>query len=308
MQPIMRKAHADDYWRIRAFLRGVLAANHFRQRSWDVQRFDYWRWHGLENIESFRLEDATFVWETPGGEIAAVLNPEGMGDAFLQVHPAARTPQLEDEMITAAEDCLSVPRSGGSGRCLRVWAFAADPLRPCLLLDRGYTKSDGPEYARRRPFAQPIPATLPANGYTIRALGGTDELPARSWASWRAFHPGAPASDYGGWEWYRNIQRAPLYRRDLDLVAVSSSGEIAGFTTTWFDDVNRTAIFEPVGVVPEHQRRGLGLALMHEGLRRLEQMGAWMAYVGSSSEAAGALYASAGFTDYELCEPWERVF
>lgn len=30
------------------------------------------------------------------------------------------------------------------------------------------------------------------DGYTIRAMGPPDEHPARSWASWRAFHAGEP--------------------------------------------------------------------------------------------------------------------
>jgi predicted N-acetyltransferase YhbS len=58
--------------------------------------------------------------------------------------------------------------------------------------------------------------------------------------------------------------------------------------------------------VPDHLRRGLGKAVMYEGLRRLKKKGAVMAYVGSYSVEAGALYASVGFTDYELCVAWSK--
>jgi hypothetical protein len=58
-----------------------------------------------------------------------------------------------------------------------------------------------------------IPAPL---GYTLRALGDKTEHPARSWASGKAFHPDEPGENYGGGTGYRNVQRAPLYRRDLD--------------------------------------------------------------------------------------------
>jgi len=34
-----------------------------------------------------RLEEDVFIWETTDGRIAAVLNREGPGNAFLQVHP-----------------------------------------------------------------------------------------------------------------------------------------------------------------------------------------------------------------------------
>jgi predicted N-acetyltransferase YhbS len=124
--------------------------------------------------------------------------------------------------------------------------------------------------------------------------------------SWRVFHPDDPDDQSEGWEWYSNIQRAPLYRRDLDVVAVAPGGEFASFCTVWFDDVTRTGAFEPVGTAPAHQQRGVGKAVMCEGLRRLKRMGATMAYVGSFSAHAHALYASVGFTDYDLCEPWVK--
>jgi mycothiol synthase len=160
------------------------------------------------------------------------------------------------------------------------------------------------EYQRRRKNTQAIPETLVPEGYTIRPLGDEDELPARSWASWKAFHPNEPDDQYQGWEWYRNVQRAPLYRRELDLVAVAPNGELAAFCTVWFDEATASAAFEPVGTHPAHQRRGLGKALMVEGLRRAHALGATLVTAGSYSQASGALYDSIGFSEYDMNEPW----
>ncbi len=295
----------NDYWRIRAFLREVMHANGRREFSWHVARLDYWRWHVNENIEHLPLEEAIFLWEDAQGRIAGVLNPEGKADVHLQIHPGLRTPQLEEEMIATAEEHLAEPGADGKHKLL-IWADAQDELRQSILTRRGYVKDDWPEYQRRRSLDQEIPEASLAPGYTLRALGETDELPGRSWASWRAFHPDEPDEHYQGWEWYLNIQRMPLYRRDLDVVGVAPDGKIAAFCTIWYDDVTRTAYFEPVGTVPEHQRRGLGKALMFEGLRRMKRLGGNLAFVGSYSEAAGALYAAAGFTAYDLSEAWEK--
>ncbi len=71
--------------------------------------------------------------------------------------------------------------------------------------------------------------------------------------------------------------------------AVAPNGEYAAFCTIWFDDVTRSAYFEPVGTAPQHQRRGLGKAVMCEGLRRLKRMGATLALVGSYMPPAHAL-------------------
>ena len=106
--------------------------------------------------------------------------------------------------------------------------------------------------------------------------------------------------------WYRNIQNAPLYRRDLDLVVVAPDGAIAAFCTIWFDDVTRSAYFEPVATVPAHRRRGLGRAVMTEGLRRLQRLGATTAFVGGLSPAANALYRSVMGPDHELYESWVK--
>jgi|GEM_PF-297629 len=181
--------------------------------------------------------------------------------------------------MATAKTQFATTQLDGSQR-LTLWAHAHDGLRRDLLAQRGYTLGQHPEYQRRRALDRPIPDfQLPA-GYTARALGDETEHLARSWVSWRAFHLDEPGEQYEGWMWYHNVQRALLYRRNLDLVAVAPDGELAAFCTVWFDDVTRTAAFEPVG--------------------------ATLCTVGSYSEAAGALYASLGFTEYDLSEPWVK--
>jgi ribosomal protein S18 acetylase RimI-like enzyme len=153
-------------------------------------------------------------------------------------------------------------------------------------------------------MSQTVPEPELPDGYRVRALGDVTELPARSFLFWRAFHPDEPDDRYEGWEWYLNIQRAPLYRRDLDLVAVSPKGELVSLCTIWFDDVTRSGSFEPVGTDPDHQRRGLGKAVVHEGLRRLDKLGAVIAFVGSGSVEASEFYTSIGFTELDKSEMW----
>jgi mycothiol synthase len=307
MKLIQRKYRQDDdQWKIRQFLREVFLLNNRHEFSWPLYRWDYWRWHVNENIFKFNLEAAVFLWETTDGKLVAALHPDGSGEAFLQVHPDFRTPELEVEMMSVAETQFAVTQPEGRQQ-LVLWAHANDSMRPDLLTRRGYSKSKWlPEQQRRRDMRASIPDFQPAKGYVIRALGDVDEHPKRSWVSWKAFHPDEPDERYQGWEWYRNVQRAPLYRRDLDLVAVAPSGDFAAFVTLWYDDVTRTAAFEPVGTHPDHQRKGLGKALMAEGLRRVRDLGATLCTVGSYSERAGNLYASMGFVDYDLNEAWVK--
>jgi mycothiol synthase len=293
----------DDYWRIRAFLREVSLLNNRHDYAWSLLRWDYWRWHVNENIFKFDLPDVISIWEADS-QIIAMLNPDSPGEAFFQVHPGFREAGLVSEMLDIAETKLPNIKDDDQ-RELIVWINADDDMTRTLFSERGYARSKFlAEHMRRRFFTTPLPAPVSPAGYTVRSLGDEDELPARSWLSWKVFHPDEPDEDYQGWEWYRNVQRVPLYRRDLDIVAVAPDGELAAFCTVWFDDVTRTAVFEPVGTHPEHQKRGLGKAVMAEGLRRAKRLGATLASVSSYGKAAHALYESMGFTEFDLLESW----
>ncbi len=306
MKPTYRMyACEEDFWRVRQFLREVTAANGLREFSWPAMRWDYWRWHGMININPFApLEEIVFLWETADGRIAAVLNPENPGDCFMQIHPEFKTAELEAEMIALAEEKLSRQRQ--ETRRVALWSDSKDEQRQKLLMERGFRKSGERESQWRRKLDTPIPPAAVAPGYTIRALGEASELPARSWASWRGFHPNEPAEKYQGWEWYLNIQRCPLYRRDLDIVAVAADGTIASFCTFWFDDVVRKAYIEPVATVPEHLRKGLARATITEGLRRVQRLGAVEATVGGMEDGPDALYSSVLSPEHDRYEQWVK--
>ena len=65
----------SDYWQIRDFLRRIFLLNQRRELSWQAERFDYWRWHGVENMGHGCLERDVFIWQDNEGNIGAVLNP-----------------------------------------------------------------------------------------------------------------------------------------------------------------------------------------------------------------------------------------
>ena len=251
---------------MREFLRQVFVLNNRLQHSWHVARLDYARWHTCMNCAKVRLEDVAFLWELDG-QIVAILMPDGAPvEAHFCVHPFLRTAQLEEEMLNVAEERLAEKMPDGSRR-LFVWAPVEDSLRQELFIRYGYHKDDWPEYQWRRDLDGPLPEVNVPPGYSIRSLGDGLELLERTYASGLAFHQGdirLAIENRDDPNWYRNIQTAPLYRRDLDLVAVAPDGAVAAFATIWFDDVTRSAYFEPVGTVPSHQRRGLGKAILTE--------------------------------------------
>ena len=308
MKLSMRKYQSeDDFWRIRNFLRDVFIQNDRRMLCWPVARWDYWRWHGIMNIGDGTLETGVYLWETPNGEIAAVLNREGAGQAFLQVHPAFKSAALEEQMISQAEEYLKTTSRRGD-LVLWVWLVSGDSLRQEILERRGYThREDADEHQWRRDLEEAIPESPAREGYLIRSLGDVSELPLRSWASWRAFHPDEPDENYEGWDWFVNIQSAPLYRRDLDIIAATPDGQIASFCTIYYDDATRSAVTPLVGTAASHQRRGLCKAVLCEGMRRLQKMGCTRIFSKATDPAAEALYGSVMNVKY-TSETWIKDY
>lgn len=302
----------DDYWRTREFLRRVTILNQRRWPSWHVSRLDYWWWFANPNLEKLDPGKCVFLWETENGELIAALNPEEPGHAFLQIHPDFKTPELEEEMIATAEEKLFAPAKENR-RKLWVWLDSQDQAGREILMRRDFQRLERAglrEFQHRRSLDAPLPEIQPVAGYTIRALGDGLELLERCYASGLGFHNDdihTARDNRDHPEWYHNIQSAPLYRRDLDLVAVASDGSIASFCTIWFDDVSRTACFEPVATVPAHRKHGLAQAVMIEGLHRLKRMGCKVAFVSGFSEAANALYFSVMGPEHDIYEPWEKI-
>jgi len=298
----------SDFWRMREFSRQVFLLNHYRERSWHVARLDYARWHGCLNCTKMRMEDLAFIWEADGQMVAFLMSEGGLGNVHFSVNPVLQTSELEEEMLKVAEDHLVTVSPDGL-RKLNVWVPKQDKLRQEILSRHGYYKGDWSECQWRRDLDDPIPNAPVPSGFTIRSLGDGLELLERCYASGLGFHEGdikVAVENRDDPTWYHNIQTAPLYRRDLDLVAVAPDGAIAAFCTIWFDDVTRSAYFEPVATVPKYQRQGLGKAILTEGLRRVQRMGATKAFVGGQSVAANALYKSVMGPEHNLYEPWVK--
>jgi hypothetical protein len=299
----------SDYWRARSLFRALFERADRLGGNWHVGEFDYWRWHWLENVVE-RSPDELWLWHTSDGEIGAVLCQGDPGVCHLHIHPAHRTVALETQMIAAAVRDYFATMADGS-RVTWVWTMDDDDARQRVLAAHGFApQADGGhsvEHSGRRLLAEPVRPVAARDGFVVRSMGDVDELPRRSLASWRAFHPGEPEDgcDPTG-RWYRNVQRAPLYRRDLDVVAIAPNGDIASFATCYYDDVSRTGVFVLDGTAGRYQRMGLAKAVMTEALRRLQWLGATAAYVSWFDAAAGALYESVGFLDQQRGRAWFR--
>lgn len=72
---------------------------------------------------------------------------------------------------------------------------------------------------------------------------------------------------------FDDIRGMPGYRADLDLVVFDPEGQPAGLANFWIVEQTRTAVLEPLGVVWWHRKKGLGRALIYEGINRTRRLG-----------------------------------
>ena len=293
----------DNFFRTRNFLREVFLLNDSLEHSWNIARLDYWRWHFIQTCHVCEsLEKGMTLWETSDGRIAAALNDLGGGEIRMHVHPHFRSGELEDEMLAFAEEHYAEETE--NGKYIIAPVFTDDPLRLEVLTRRGFTKRPGWNHHYRRDLTAPLPVPPTPSGYIIRSMGDESEHASRSWCSWRAFHSDEPASNYDGdYSWYRNVQSSPLYRRDLDIVAAAPDGSIAAFCICYYDDYTRSAVTVLVGVATEHWRRGLGKAVVLEGMRRLQYLGCTRVFATANEIPADALYRSV-MKDMKVTDTW----
>jgi GNAT superfamily N-acetyltransferase len=295
----------EDYWRVRNFLREVFLLNDRLENSWHVARLDHWRYHFIDTCHVIdSVPSGIAIWETSDGNVVAVVTGLGEGEFRLHIHPGYLTSELVVEMLFWAEDQLAVPDDEKHTVYLPV--FEQDYFLQEILLRSGYTKQSGKSRHWWRDLDAPAEKVSAPEGYVVRSMGGLDEHPARSWASWRAFHAEEPSADYDGYHsWYLNFQSAPLYRRDLDIVAVTETGEIASFCTVSYDDYTRSAVCVLVGTATEHWRRGLGKAVITEGMQRVRHLGCRRIFATAYDLPANALYSSV-MQNHRVAETWSK--
>lgn len=285
-----------DYARIRALLIDTYALGGPAVYC-TIGDLDWWRYtdEDPESIRSARL------WVEDAGAVVGVAWPKGdQVDAL--VHPRHRT--IEDAMFAWAEGRRAAEAGAGERTTLTAQVFLHDRERTAVLRRRGYARGERFYRYRERDLMGTLPEPVLPPGYRLRQVAGEADIEPRVAVHRDAFAPSRMTAGK-----HRAVMGSPTYRPDLDLVAVAPDGAFAAFCIVWFDAANRIGVFEPVGCNSAHRRRGLGRAIMAEGLRRLQGLGARRAYVTSAGGApeANGLYEAAGFRLVDDDYAWTKA-
>lgn len=291
---VMRPLQRTDYDQVRQLLLDNLAITPVGF-NWDIRRWEGKCWYDPDENGNPDWHKNSLIWETDAGQLVGLAHPDGLGYPYLEVHPDYR--YLEAEMIAWAESHLAEPKSEGTGQQIQFFVFEYDAHRQRLLEERGYQKmSYGGVIRSMRLGQQPLVRPQLAPGYTLRNTDPENPQDAQQIAD--LLNAAFKRDFHNGLEYQQFTRRASCFNQELDLVAVAPDGQFAAYVGIPYDAFNRRGMFEPVCTHPDHQQKGLGKALMQEGLLRLKAWGATSVVVETGDMIpANRLYTSMGFSE-----------
>lgn len=252
--------------------------------------------HRIFNImRKFPPGDVVRLWEDADQTLLGwVLLFPHASTCDLQVNPKS-PPELEVEMIKWVEQHFEgyIPIDEQKSKPTYFDVLDCEDGLISLLEQRGYVKTHDDCYVlTTRTLDDAIPAPKLPDGFVIRNAEGPHEA-----GKLGEIHSAAFGSDWTP-EAYRRVMASPGYDHQRELVVVAPDGRFAAFCVIWFDDLNRTGLFEPVGAHSDFRRMGLTRALMYAGMQRMRSEGLGTAVVlhGGGNQAAEGLYTGIGFT------------
>ncbi len=246
------------------------------------------------------------IWEDVQGVAAWLLVGPRHKSYDAQVRPDLRGGDFEREMLAYADSrTIELMRQYDiDSECIYADAFQGDAARIECLLVLGWKADNALPYVLNRTeiHAIEVPA-LPA-GYSFRSASGVEDAAALA-----EIHSAAFNSKWTP-ELYRYVMESPGYAPERELVIQGPDGSFVAFTVIWYDHLNRTGLFEPVGTHKDYWRRGLGRALMLYGMQQMAVAGMEFATVAhfGDNEAARGLYQSCGFKPWHLQDSYIKHF
>jgi mycothiol synthase len=202
----------------------------------------------------------------------------------------------------AAERLRAVARERAKLSRLQTHVREDQTGRLALLRELGFA-IDRYSYVMTRDLAEPIAAPQILEGFTIRELAGDQE--AEHWVEmYNLSFIDHPNHHPGSVEQVQHYLAEPIYRPELNLVAIAPDGTFAGFCWAVINPQENARSgrnighIEVLGTRRGFRRIGLGRALLLEMLQRLQRAGmdsAGLSVVANNPTGALRLYESAGF-------------
>ena len=175
-----------------------------------------------------------------------------------------------------------------------------------LLKKSGFVAMEQKDMVARYEADYGIPEYALPDGYRITSLAEEEDFRKYLLCMFKGFgHEESNEEFVFNQEKQKEMERAYNKRKCLDkslkLSVVNENGDYVAHCGMWYDAASQIAVIEPVCVIPEYRKKGLGRAVVFEGIRRVLERGAKRIVVGSSQQ----FYYSIGMVPYKTGTLWK---
>lgn len=283
-----------DFYRVRDFLVRINSSNFITP----VFPWARWQWaFSLPSQDEANLNRIT-LWENDGEIVALATYELQLGEALLVVDAAHH--HLLPEVVAIAGERLV----DAAGEVRFIVSDRDEPLQNAVYA-AGYRPSDDREWDTFLPVSQAMPNTDLPNGFRLASRADEPDDDLYGETLWRGFNreskgPYAPTAHARAL--YERLRSDPAYNLEHQILVIAPDGTGAAFCGMWHMPGAQYAIVEPVATVPEHRRKGLARAAIHEAIRRVAAEGATRIWVGSDLP----LYLAIGFRPFGADTWWVK--
>jgi len=247
------------------------------------------------------------IWEDTQGVAAWLLVNPSFKCFDAQVRPDLRGHDLEREVLELAYDHTAqrMRQDNIDSEWVYADAFQGDSARSDLLKTLGWEPDNEDPYVLNCTEINSIELPALPKGFSLRSARGIEDAAALAVVHNAAFTP-------TNWtpKLYQYVMESPGYDPKRELVIQAPDGTFVAFAVTWYDDLNRTGLFEPVGTHRDYRRRGFGRAIVLYGMQQMAAAGMKFATVAhfGNNEAARGLYQACGFKPWHLQDSYKKYF
>ncbi len=281
----------EDYFKVREFFIKLRYAE-----------FTYVRWDWM--ITHLSLDKSAVgrigVWEDDGEVVGVATFDTRLGDSYCMVLPEYA--YLKREMLAYARDNLK-----GNGNS-SVVISDQDLYFQNIAASMGFNPITRKEYDAAFYLDNTSTAYELPEGFHITTMKETYDLYQYLRVLWKGFNHELDGE--GPFQYTKEKEIAaheemvrPNVDLDLKVAVVAPDGNFVSYCGMWYDPRAGFAVIEPVATDPDYRRMGMGKAAVLEGIRRVGELGAKVAYVGSSQQ----FYYSIGLRPYATSTIWEKT-
>ena len=266
------------YQQVCDFLIEINEENNYHN-NWNWARFEWMYEHSLTKKE---LLDYMGLWFDDDHLVGATLIDMFFGEAFVGTLEAYH--HLYPELLKYAFDNLKDNQGLGI-------TFHDDNKEEIdEAIKQGFVKADAEEVDCVINLDKEFPVSLPS-GFKVETYDAQKHPKDMEWLFWQGFNHGSNKEEF--LKQYKNpTGERPHFNPYLCIIIKNDKGDLVASASTWYDNRTDYAYLEPVCVVPELRKMGLGKVAVLTAINHARELGARIAIVNSDQE----FYKRIGFS------------